>query len=521
MQTPILMTDAVGLTSKKDWASDQEVRWCPGCGDYGILLAVQQLMPELGVAPENTVFISGIGCSSRFPYYMNTYGMHSIHGRAPAIATGVAVARPDLDVWVITGDGDGLSIGGNHLIHALRRNVNLTILLFNNRIYGLTKGQYSPTSEIGKVTKSTPFGSVDPPFNPLAVALGAEASFVARTHDLDRKHMMETFRAAHDHRGAAFVEIFQNCNVFNDGQFNDITKKQVRDEMMIELVHGEPIRFGADRQRGVVMGSDGQLRLVDVAEVGEEAILVHDAERPDPSLAFALARLSENDHSPTPFGVFRTVSRPEYASAIGNQLAAGLRTQGPGRSGRPAALERNLVRRRLMAGRRRSSGATSATEPGPSIDRRRGYLHGAVRRQVRVAPGRPAAPSSTPRRRERHERPVRPSPPRWPAEEAARGAHRRPRHRRQVLTLGGVAVAGLLRESSSEAVATTDQPAVTAAPPPTSRRRRRPASPPTWRPSRLPRPPPSARRSPCRRAPLPSTTPSPPRRARRLQAGDA
>ena len=243
-------------------------------------------MPDLGVAPENTVFVSGIGCSSRFPYYMNTYGMHSIHGRAPAIATGVAVARPDLDVWVITGDGDGLSIGGNHLIHALRRNVNLTILLFNNRIYGLTKGQYSPTSELGKVTKSTPIGSVDPPFNPLAVALGAEAGFVARTHDLDRKHMMETFRAAHDHRGASFVEIYQNCNVFNDGQFNDVTKKQARDEMMIDLVHGEPIRFGASGQRGVVMGADGQLRLVEVADVGEDALLVHDARpgRPEPGL---------------------------------------------------------------------------------------------------------------------------------------------------------------------------------------------------------------------------------------------
>ena len=207
-------------------------------------------MPELGTAPENTVFVSGIGCSSRFPYYMNTYGMHSIHGRAPAIATGVAVARPDLDVWVITGDGDGLSIGGNHLIHALRRNVNLTILLFNNRIYGLTKGQYSPTSEVGKVTKSTPFGSVDPPFNPLAVALGAEASFVARTHDLDRKHMMETFRAAHDHRGAAFVEIYQNCNVFNDGQFNEITRKQAarRDDDRARARRADPIR--RERQRG-------------------------------------------------------------------------------------------------------------------------------------------------------------------------------------------------------------------------------------------------------------------------------
>ena len=233
-------------------------------------------------------------------------------------------------MWVITGDGDGLSIGGNHLIHALRRNVNLTILLFNNRIYGLTKGQYSPTSELGKVTKSTPMGSVDPPFNPLAVALGAEASFVARTHDLDRKHMMETFRAAHDHRGASFVEIYQNCNVFNDGQFNEITKKQARDEMMIDLVHGEPIRFGAERQRGVVMGTDGQLRLVDVADVGEDAILVHDAERADPSLAFALSRLNTDDHSPTPFGVFRDIQRQEYASAISHQLAQASERKGPG-----------------------------------------------------------------------------------------------------------------------------------------------------------------------------------------------
>jgi 2-oxoglutarate ferredoxin oxidoreductase subunit beta len=321
---------AVRLTTKKDWASDQEVRWCPGCGDYGILQAVQTLMPDLGVPPENTVFISGIGCSSRFPYYMNTYGMHSIHGRAPAIATGVAVARPDLDVWVITGDGDGLSIGGNHLIHALRRNVNLTILLFNNRIYGLTKGQYSPTSELGKVTKSTPFGSIDPPFHPLAVALGAEASFVARTHDLDRQHMIETFRAAHDHCGASFVEIYQNCNVFNDGQFDGVTKRSAREEMMIDLVHGQPIRFGPEGRRGVVMGPDGQLRIVDVDEVGEDAILVHDAHREDPSLAFALARLSHDDHSPTPFGVFRSVERQEYSTAVSAQVAAASERKGPG-----------------------------------------------------------------------------------------------------------------------------------------------------------------------------------------------
>ena len=321
---------AVTMTSKKDWASDQEVRWCPGCGDYGILQAVQMLMPELGITPEKTVFISGIGCSSRFPYYMNTYGMHSIHGRAPAIATGLAVARPDLDVWVITGDGDGLSIGGNHLIHALRRNVNLKILLFNNRIYGLTKGQFSPTSELGKVTKSTPFGSIDPPFNPLSVALGAEASFVARTHDLDRQHMMNTLRAAHEHRGASFVEIYQNCNVFNDGQFNDITKRQARDEMMINLVHGEPILFGAERQRGVMMGSDGFLQIVDVADVGIDNILVHDQHHAFPSLAFALGRLNTDDHSPTPFGIFRSVERQEYASAVGAQLAAASEKKGPG-----------------------------------------------------------------------------------------------------------------------------------------------------------------------------------------------
>ena len=240
------------------------------------------------------------------------------------------MARPDLDVWVITGDGDGLSIGGNHLIHALRRNVNLTILLFNNRIYGLTKGQFSPTSEIGKVTKSTPFGSIDPPFNPLSVALGAEASFVARTHDLDRKHMMETFRAAYQHRGSAFVEIYQNCNVFNDGQFDGVTKRTVRDEMMIDLHHGQPILFGADKQRGVMMGRDGFLQIVEVADVGIENILVHDQHHPKPSLAFALGRLNSNDQMPTPFGIFRQVERQEYAGAVAAQLAAASDKRGPG-----------------------------------------------------------------------------------------------------------------------------------------------------------------------------------------------
>src|SRR5262245_21028393 len=237
------MADPVALT-RKDFSSDQEVRWCPGCGDYSVLTALQLLMPELGGRPENQVFVSGIGCSSRFPYYMNTYGVHSIHGRAPALATGIAVSRPDLHVWVITGDGDALSIGGNHLLHALRRNVNLTIILFNNQIYGLTKGQYSPTSETGKVTKSTPFGSLDHPFSPGSLALGAQASFVPRTHDMERKHMMETFRRAYEHQGAALVEVYQNCNVFNDGAFEQITSKDARPKMLIPLAHGEPIRFG-------------------------------------------------------------------------------------------------------------------------------------------------------------------------------------------------------------------------------------------------------------------------------------
>src|SRR3954451_845923 len=234
--------------TKKDFTSDQEPRWCPGCGDYAILAAVQSFMPELGVSPENTVFVSGIGCSGRFTYYMDTYGFHGIHGRAPALATGIATANPELAVWVVTGDGDALSIGGNHLIHALRRNVNLKILMFNNQIYGLTKGQYSPTSEVGKVTKSTPFGSVARPFDPVALALGAEATFVARTHDMDRKHMMQVFRRMHEHKGAAFVEVFQNCNVFNDGAFDQILKRDSRPNMLIDLVQGQPIRFGSEQQ---------------------------------------------------------------------------------------------------------------------------------------------------------------------------------------------------------------------------------------------------------------------------------
>jgi 2-oxoglutarate ferredoxin oxidoreductase subunit beta len=308
------------MLTKKDFSSDQETRWCPGCGDYAILATVQSLMPELGVPPERTVFISGIGCAGRFVYYMDTYGVHGIHGRAPALATGLATSRPDLSVWVVTGDGDSLSIGGNHLIHALRRNVPIKILLFNNQIYGLTKGQYSPTSEQGKVTKSTPFGSQDHPFNPLALALGAEASFVARTVDTDRSHVADVLRAAAQHQGAAFVEIYQNCNVFNDGAFDAVRDKGLKERNQIRLVDGEPIRFGENNSRGVVWQSDGSLALADVADVGEDAIAIHDAGRHEPSLAFALAHLAERPTGPTPVGVFRDVARPVYAQGLNEEL---------------------------------------------------------------------------------------------------------------------------------------------------------------------------------------------------------
>lgn len=288
-----MITEALSLVPKaeakqsmKDFKSDQEVRWCPGCGDYAVLAAVQGFMPELGLARENITFVSGIGCSSRFPYYMNTYGMHSIHGRAPAIATGLATSRRDLSVWVVTGDGDALSIGGNHLIHALRRNVNLKILLFNNRIYGLTKGQYSPTSETGKITKSTPMGSLDTPFNPVSLALGAEASFVARTVDSDRKHLTSVLRAAAEHKGSALIEIYQNCNIFNDGAFEALKDKQRALEAVIRLEDGEPIRFGLPGEDG--LGSQGVFRNqetgdVEVAEVTAEnagRVLVHHADSP-------------------------------------------------------------------------------------------------------------------------------------------------------------------------------------------------------------------------------------------------
>ncbi len=325
-----LVPTATGKQVTKDFKSDQEVRWCPGCGDYAILAAFQAFLPELQVPRENVVVVSGIGCSSRLPYYMDTYGMHSIHGRAPAIATGLASSRPDLSVWVITGDGDSLSIGGNHLIHALRRNVNIKILLFNNRIYGLTKGQYSPTSEQGKVTKSTPFGSLDTPFNPVSLALGAEASFVARSIDSDRQHLTSVLRAAADHRGAAFIEIYQNCPIFNDDAFAPLKDASSRDDQLIRLQDGEPIRFGAGGQRGLRVGRYGSLEAVDADGADPAALLTHNASQPDPSYAFALSRLDSGEVPATPIGVFRKAERPSYDELMAGQLTEARNKQGEG-----------------------------------------------------------------------------------------------------------------------------------------------------------------------------------------------
>jgi len=311
-----------GKLTAKDYKTDQEVRWCPGCGDYAILAALQSFMPELDIPKENIVFVSGIGCAARFPYYMETYGIHSIHGRAPAIATGLATSRPDLSVWVVTGDGDSLSIGGNHLIHALRRNVNVKILLFNNRIYGLTKGQYSPTSEIGKITKSTPMGSLDNPFNPISLALGAEATFVARTIDSDRKHLTSVLRAAADHRGTSFVEIYQNCPIFNDDAFAAMKDPQTSADAIIPLTHGEPIRFGPAGDDGLgtyaVVQEGFRLRVAKADEIDAAQIVVHDAT--DHELAFALSRLSDQDLTHTVTGIFRNVARSTYDDATRAQV---------------------------------------------------------------------------------------------------------------------------------------------------------------------------------------------------------
>ncbi len=313
--------------TRTDFQTDQEVRWCPGCGDYTILASMQKYMAGAGIPKENVVFISGIGCAARFPYYMETYGLHSIHGRAPAIATGLATARPDLSVWVVGGDGDMMSIGGNHLIHALRRNVNIKILMFNNQIYGLTKGQYSPTSEQGKRTKSSPMGSVDHPFNPVSLALGAEATFVARTIDMDAKHTGAMLEAAHNHDGAAFVEIYQNCNVFNNHAFIHLTGKDERNHNRIYLNHGEPIVFGVDDESCVVM-RNGVAAVTKTAGVDAAEIVVHD--QTNVTQAFALSRLSHGPSGPTPLGVFMDRSRPTYESEVDKQLTEAHANKGDG-----------------------------------------------------------------------------------------------------------------------------------------------------------------------------------------------
>jgi 2-oxoglutarate ferredoxin oxidoreductase subunit beta len=319
------MTEPIKLTMK-DYKTDQEVRWCPGCGDYAILAAMQSFMPELGIERERTVFVSGIGCAARFPYYMNTYGLHSIHGRAPAIATGLAASRRDLSVWVVTGDGDALSIGGNHLIHALRRNVNLKILLFNNKIYGLTKGQYSPTSELGKVTKSTPMGSLDFPFNPLSLAIGAEATFVARAIDTDKANMTAVLRAAAQHRGSAFVEIFQNCPIFNDDAW-DFVRDDKEGVNRIVLESGQPILWGADHEKALRQRRDGS---IEICDAGDDDVLVHDASAESPSLAFALSRVTQETHGGTPVGIFRNIQREVYDELMEGQIETAVQKRGAG-----------------------------------------------------------------------------------------------------------------------------------------------------------------------------------------------
>jgi 2-oxoglutarate ferredoxin oxidoreductase subunit beta len=326
-----MTTATLPIYTKKDFQTDQEIRWCPGCGDYAILAAVQAVFAELGVPREKFVFISGIGCSSRFPYYMNTFGFHTIHGRAPAIATGVKLVRPDLDVWVATGDGDSLSIGGNHTIHMLRRNVGLKVLMFNNKIYGLTKGQYSPTSEVGKKAKSTPFGSVDRPFSPLSLALGSEATFIARSVDVFQQHLKETLRKAAAHQGSAYIEILQNCNIFNDGAWETITEKEARSEQVVQLEHGKPLIFGKNRDKGIcLVGLD--LEVVALGNgVSEKDLLVHDEHNPNPVYAFALSRMDSMPGFPTPIGVLRALQGvPRYEDLIQQQIRDVIAKKGKG-----------------------------------------------------------------------------------------------------------------------------------------------------------------------------------------------
>ena len=322
-------TAPIQLT-RKDFVSDQEVRWCPGCGDYSILAQTQKVMPDFGVPKENIVFISGIGCSGRLPYYMNTYGFHTIHGRAPTLATGLKTARPDLMVWVITGDGDALSIGGNHFIHSMRRNVDLTMVMFNNRIYGLTKGQTSPTSEFGKRTKSTPMGSIDRPVMPLTLALAAEATFVARTVDTHTEHLQRTLEVAGRHRGAAFVEVLQNCNIFNDGAWREFTERDVRDDRMLVLEHGKPMLFGKDHDKGIRLnGLHPEVVTLGENGVTEDDILVHDAHAEDPYLALILSRMFWPEY-PVPVGVLRAIERPTHSDLIDEQIAQAKAKSGEG-----------------------------------------------------------------------------------------------------------------------------------------------------------------------------------------------
>jgi 2-oxoglutarate ferredoxin oxidoreductase subunit beta len=322
---------AVKIT-RKDFVSDQDVRWCPGCGDYSILANVQRVMPDLGVPRENVVFVSGIGCSSRFPYYMNTYGFHTIHGRAPAFATGIKASRPELSVWIVTGDGDGLSIGGNHLLHAIRRNINTQILLFNNQIYGLTKGQYSPTSEVGIKTKSTPQGSIDHPVDPIAFALGCGATFIARTIDVDAKHMQEVLKRAHDHKGTAFVEILQNCPVFNDGIWEAVENRKSRATAALVLEHGQPLVFGTPGHRQGIVFKDGIPSVIDLADDEdpiERGVVVHDECPTSSSYAGVLARL-RRPNFPIPVGVFRAVEKPTYEEMLQAQVDSAIADRGRG-----------------------------------------------------------------------------------------------------------------------------------------------------------------------------------------------
>ena len=314
--------------TRKDFISDQDVRWCPGCGDYAILAGIQRVMPDLGVPREKIVFVSGIGCSSRFPYYMNTYGFHSIHGRAAAVATGIKMTRPDLMVWVVTCDGDGLSIGGNHFIHTMRRNIDLKILLFNNRIYGLTKGQTSPTSEQGMKTKSTPFGALDRPFNPLSVAIGSAATFVARSIDIDSPHLQYVLRRAAEHKGTAFVELYQNCNVFNDGTWESVTDKDVRSDRLLVLEHGKPLVFGKERKKGIRMRPDMSPEVVEI-NGNTSGLLVHDEMRRDEGYHFMLSRLAGPEF-PEPIGVLRAVRDPTYEELLAEQVQAVVQRQGKG-----------------------------------------------------------------------------------------------------------------------------------------------------------------------------------------------